>query len=191
MGWLNRLLTGRYRHRQFSHAEGRVLDVACGAGTNFQYLPERTEIVGIDISDPLVERAQSELDRLNRDGTVERMDAQDLNFADNSFDTVISSFSTCTFPDPVAALEEMARVCRPNGRILLLEHGRSDNSFLARYQEWRAEAHYERSGCRLTQNPLAVVRQAGLSVDEAESAQLGRITWIVCERPDPSHLTTA
>ncbi|GAB7009577.1 class I SAM-dependent methyltransferase [Halorubrum trueperi] len=183
-GWLNRLFTGRYRHRQFSRAEGEVLDVACGTGSNFRYLPESTGLVAIDISEPLVERARSELDALDRDGTVNRMDAQDLEFEDDSFDTVISSFSTCTFPDPVAALREMARVCRPDGQILLLEHGRSDNRLVARYQEWRADSHYEKSGCRLTQEPLAVVRRAGLTVDEAESAQFGRITRIVCERPD-------
>lgn len=180
-GWLNRLLTGRYRRRQFSHADGRVLDVACGTGENFRYLPESTEIVGIDISEPLLERARSELETLERDGTVTRMNAQDLQFEDESFDTVISSLSTCTFPDPGAALREMARVCRPDGRILLLEHGRSDNGLIARYQEWRADAHYEKSGCRATQEPLSVVRRAGLSVDEVETAQLGRITRIACD----------
>ncbi|WP_066418536.1 class I SAM-dependent methyltransferase [Halorubrum aethiopicum] len=181
LGWVNRLLTGRYRRRQFSHAEGRVLDVACGTGENFRYLPESTEIVGVDISEPLLERAGSELETLEREGTVTRMDAQDLEFEDDGFDTVISSFSTCTFPDPDAALREMARVCRPDGQILLLEHGRSDNGLVARYQEWRADAHYETSGCRVTQEPLSVVRRAGLSVDEAETAQLGRITRIVCD----------
>lgn len=184
LGWLNRLLTGRYRRRQFTQAEGRVLDVACGAGANFQYLPESAEIVGIDISEPLLERAKSELDTLGRDGTVKQMDAQDLEFADDSFDTVISSFSTCTFPNRVDALQEMARVCRSDGQILLLEHGRSDNRFIARYQEWRADAHYEKSGCRVTQEPLSVVREAGLSVDKSKSAQFGRITRIVCECPD-------
>lgn len=184
LGWLDRLITGRYRHRQFAQAEGRVLDVACGAGANFRYLPKSADIAGIDVSEPLLEQARAELDSLGRDGTVTQMDAQALEFEDDSFDTVISSFSTCTFPDPVAAFREMARVCRPDGRILLLEHGRSDNALIARYQAWRAEAHYQKSGCRLTQEPLDVVRRAGLPVDDAETAQFGRITRIVCERPD-------
>jgi len=59
------------------------------------------------------------------------MDAQALEFPDDSFDTVISSFSTCTFPDPIAALHEMERVCTPDGEILLLEHRRSDAAPLA------------------------------------------------------------
>lgn len=187
LGWLDHLLTGRYRRRQFARAEGRVLDVACGPGTNFRYLPDSTELVGIDISEPLVEQARAELEALERDGTVERMDAQALAFEDDSFDTVLSSFSTCTFPDQTAALREMARVCRPDGQILLLEHGRSDNPLLARFQEWRADAHYEKSGCRLTQEPLAVVRQTGLPVTGVETAQFGRITRIVCEPLDGDH----
>lgn len=180
LGWLNRLMTGRYRRHQFSQAEGRVLDVACGAGTNFRYLPESSEVVGIDISEPLLEQARAELDSFDVDGTVTQMDAQDLEFADDCFDTVISSFSTCTFPNRVTALREMARVCRPDGQILLLEHGRSDNTLIERYQHWRADAHYEKSGCRLTQEPLTIARRAGLSIDESNTAQFGRIKRIVC-----------
>lgn len=116
LGWLDNLFTGRYRRRQFTHAEGRVLDVACGPGTNFRHLPDSTKIVGIDISEPLVEQARAELDHLERDGTVDRLDAQALALDDGSFDSVLSSFSACTFPDQAAVLREMAQVCRPDRR---------------------------------------------------------------------------
>ena len=189
LGWLDQLVTGRYRRQQFGRATGRILDVACGPGANFRYLPDSTDVVGIDISEGLLELARAELDALERDGRVTQMDAQDLEFDANSFETVISSFSTCTFPEPVAALEEMARVCRPDGEILLLEHGQSDNAAIARFQEWRAEAHYEKSGCRLTHDPLEVVHKAGLSVTKAETAQFGRISRIVCEPPAGTNRT--
>lgn len=176
--WLDRLFTGRYRRQQFASAEGRVLDVACGTGTNFRYLPDSVDLVGIDISQEMLAKARNELDRLDRDETLKQMDAQALEFEDDSFDTVISSLSTCTFPDPVAALREMERVCSPDGRILLVEHGRSDVELIARYQEWRSEAKYEKAGCRATQEPLKIVQRAGLSVDEADTGQFGRITTI-------------
>lgn len=181
LDWLDRLITGRYRREQFSRARGRVLDVACGTGTNFRYLPESVDLVGIDISEEMLAEARDELDRLDREGRVARMDAQALEFDDDSFETVVSSFSTCTFPDPTAALQEMERVCAPGGRILLVEHGRSDVDLVARYQEWRADAHYQKAGCRVTQEPLEVVRRAGLSIDESETGQFGRITSIVSE----------
>jgi methyltransferase OMS1 len=56
------------------------------------------------------------------------------SFASSSFDSVVDSFSLCVIPDPLAALKEMARVVRPGGRVLLLEHARSDNPLLGLYQ---------------------------------------------------------
>jgi ubiquinone/menaquinone biosynthesis C-methylase UbiE len=175
---LDRLFAGRYRHGQFSNAEGRILDVACGTGRNFRYLPESSNVVGIDISTDLLTHARDEHDRLGLDGGVRRMDAQALDFPVDSFDTVISSFSTCTFPDPIAALHEMERVCTPNGEILLLEHRRSDAAPLAWLQDWRAESHYEKNGCRLNHEPLETVEQAGLPVENASAAFFGLVITI-------------
>ncbi|WP_092894076.1 class I SAM-dependent methyltransferase [Halopelagius inordinatus] len=175
---LDRLFAGRYRRRQFGCANGRVLDVACGTGRNFRYLPPSSEVVGIDVSDEMLAHARSELNRLELDGTVHRMDAQALDFPDDSFDAVVSSFSTCTFPDPTAALHEMERVCTPDGEILLLEHRRSDVAPLAWLQDRRAASHYERNGCRLNHDPLTTVERAGLAVEDASTAFFGLVTTI-------------
>ncbi|SDR29907.1 Methyltransferase domain-containing protein [Natronobacterium texcoconense] len=178
LDWLDRRLTGRYRRELFGDASGQVLDVACGTGVNFPYLPSDVEVVGIDISPEMLARAQDRLEGLAVDGTVRRMDAQNLAFDDDSFDTVISSLSTCTFPEPVAALEEMDRVCKPGGQILLFEHGRSDVGPLARFQDWYADAHYATAGCRWNQEPLELVLQSGLSIREAETRALGIVTLV-------------
>ncbi|MFC6976570.1 class I SAM-dependent methyltransferase [Halomicroarcula sp. GCM10025709] len=175
---LDQFFAGRYRRRQFTHARGRVLDVACGTGRNFRSLTSASEVVGIDISEEMLVHARNELGRLDLEGTVQQMDAQALDFPDDSFDTVISSFSTCTFPDPIAALHEMDRVCTPDGEILLLEHRRSDAAPLARFQDWRAESHYEKTGCRLTHDPLSTVEQAGLPVEDVSTAFFGLVTTI-------------
>jgi ubiquinone/menaquinone biosynthesis C-methylase UbiE len=177
-GWTNRLFTGPLRKRAFGDASGRVLDVACGTGTNFRYLPPTAQLVGVDLSADMVAAARAELDELRRGGTVYRMDAGDLQFPDDSFDTVVSALSTCTFPDPVAALSEMARVCRPDGRVLLLEHGRSDVELVGRYQDWRADAHYAQHGCRWTQDPLEHFAETDLTVVEHEVSFLGMVTII-------------
>ena len=181
--WVDRLITGRFRWRQFGDARGRVLDVACGTGTNFPYLPTSVDLVGIDISPEMLANAREELDRLALDGSLYRMDAGALEFPDDSFDTVISAFSTCTFPDPVEALREMRRVCKPGGRILLLEHGRSDVEILSRFLDWRAEAHYEKHGCRWNQEPVELVRDAGIPITRTRDAVFGVITSIEA-RPD-------
>ena len=176
----NRLFTGRARSRLFGRAEGRVLDVACGVGTNRRYLPDDATYVGVDLSPDMLREAR---DLLDEDGGAEtvglcEMDAEGLAIRDDAVDTVVSALSTCTFPDPVAALDEMARVCRPGGRVLLLEHGRSSVGPVARFQEWRAEAHYRKHACRWTQEPLAAVSQSSLSVTHSRTAWLGVLTAI-------------
>jgi len=173
---IDRAITGRHRRHRFGDVEGEVLDVACGTGTNFRYLPETVELVGIDISPEMLAKAEATLADLGRDGTLREMDAQDLDFPDDSFDAVISALSTCTFPEPVAALREMDRVCKPEGTIRLVEHGRSDVGPIARFQEWRADAHYEQMGCRWTQEPRDVVEAAGLSIEETSTGLFGTIT---------------
>jgi len=174
--WLDRLVIGRHRRHRFGDVDRRVLDVACGTGTNFRYLPETVELVGVDISPEMLTQAEATLADLGRDGTLREMDAQDLAFPDDSFDTVISALSTCTFPDPIAALREMDRVCKPEGTIRLVEHGRSDVGPIAKYQEWRADAHYAKTGCRWTQEPRELVSQAGLTVRDTSTGLFGTIT---------------
>ncbi|GAA0671939.1 class I SAM-dependent methyltransferase [Natronoarchaeum mannanilyticum] len=181
LDWLDRLVTGRYREPLFSQASGRVLDVACGTGVNFPYLPPDVDLVGIDVSPEMLAGARQQLDGLDLDGELHEMDAQALAFEADSFDTVISSLSTCTFPDPVAALREMDRVCKPSGQILLLEHGRSDVEPIGRLQDWRADAHYESMGCRLTQEPLDHVAAAGLDVRDVRTALFGIVTAVEAE----------
>lgn len=176
--WADRLFSGRYRRRQFGDARGRVLDVACGTGTNFPYLPESVELVGVDVSEAMVRNARDELEGLPVEGSVQQMDAQSLAFPDDSFDTVISALSTCTFPDPIAALREMSRVCKPDGRILLLEHGRSGIGPIDRFLDWRADAHYRKRGCRWNQEPVELVREAGLPVVSARSDFFGMLTSV-------------
>jgi len=174
--WIDRLLIGRHRHYRFSDVEGRVLDVACGTGTNFRYLPDNIELVGIDISPEMLANAEEQLADLERDGTLLEMDAQDLAFPDDGFDAVISALSTCTFPNPIAALREMERVCKPGGTIRLVEHGRSDVAPIARFQEWRSDAHYAKTGCRWTQEPSEVVAEAGLEVRDTSTGLFGTVT---------------
>lgn len=173
---LERFVTGPARTRLFGDARGRVLDVACGTGTNYAYLPGSCSYVGVDLSRAMLDRAAT---RLPEGTSLVEMNAECLGFADDSVDTVISSLSTCTFPDPDAALAEMARVCRPGGRIRLLEHGRSTAGPVARLQRWYAPTHYDHVGCRLVQEPVEVVRGAGLEVESVSTGVLGMLTAMV------------
>ncbi len=167
---LRRWLAGR--------ARGRVLDVACGTGAFLRHLRGATDVVAVDLSPGMLARARNRAAGLDLPVGTAVMDAEHLGLPDDSVDTVVSSLSTCTFPDPLAALREMARVLRPGGEILLLEHGRSRVPWLARWQDQNAAAHYQRVGCRWNQDPGRLAREAGLDVLESRTAFFGIVTGL-------------
>jgi ubiquinone/menaquinone biosynthesis C-methylase UbiE len=163
------LLLHSLRRRLYRQARGRVLDVAAGTGRNLRHFPPPCRVVAVDLSRAMLDIAR----RRRRCLAMTVMDSESLAFADGSFDTVACSLATCTFPDPVAALREMRRVCRPDGRVLLLEHGRSAVDAIARFQDATAEWHAARLECRWNRDPLDFVRRAGLTVIRSRRVFLG------------------
>lgn len=164
----------RQRKQLMSMAHGKILDVACGTGLNFPIFPATSEITAIDLSPRMLEIAQQKANALHLNILGKVMDVQRLEFPDGSFDTVTSTLSTCTFPDPVQALREMKRVCRTGGLILLLEHGHSTMPWLANYQDRHVLPHYQQhAGCRWNQDPLDLVRAAGLKILNSKRFGLG------------------
>ncbi|MFQ5852614.1 MAG: class I SAM-dependent methyltransferase [Candidatus Binatia bacterium] len=134
----------KLRRRLLEKASGKVLEVAAGSGKNFPHYPRSCQLTAVDLSPAMLAIARKRAEKLGLNVDFEIMDAERLNFADRSFDTVANSLSLCTYPEPLMALQEMARVCRPDGRLLLLEHGRSDTGWLGRWQDKRADRHAEK-----------------------------------------------
>jgi ubiquinone/menaquinone biosynthesis C-methylase UbiE len=118
----------------------------------------------MDVSREMLNIARQRAAKLSMDVSFSLADAAALPFSDRSFDTLVSSLTTCTFPNPVAALQEMARVCKLAGRILLLEHGRSNREWLGRWQDSREDSFAKQLGCHWNREPLGLVRQAGLKL---------------------------
>jgi ubiquinone/menaquinone biosynthesis C-methylase UbiE len=164
------LIFRRLRSRLLESATGPVLEVAAGTGANLAYYPAGLDLITIDLSPGMLSKARR---RGARKPVV--MDAARLAFRDGCFETVVSTLGTCTFPDPVNALQEMRRVCRPGGRILLLEHGRSDLPKIAAWQDRRAASHARHLGCWWNREPLENVRKAGLRPIAASRRLLGMV----------------
>lgn len=173
--WTREVLIGTRGRRKklFSKARGNVLDVACGYGMNFPHLINATHITGVDFSPVMLVMARDLARRLGITVDLREGDAEALDFPDDSFDTVTSALSTCSFLDPIAALREMRRVCRPDGRILLVEHGRSQWEWLGRYQDRKVAQMIARAGCHWNQEPQTLVQEAGMSILSAERSLLG------------------
>lgn len=150
------------RRRLLGQARGRVLEIGAGTGLNLAHYPdELEELVLSEPVEPMARRLESRLQRSGVRGSVLRAGAEALPLATDSVDTVVSTLVLCTVPDPEAALEEIRRVLRPDGRLLFVEHVRSDSKRLSRWQErlagpWEAFA----SGCRCDQDTLGLIEQA-------------------------------
>jgi ubiquinone/menaquinone biosynthesis C-methylase UbiE len=164
---------GRMRRDLFSLATGNVLDVGCGYGSNFEYLINATHITGIDVSPVMLDMAREHAHRLNIKVDLRQGDVEHLDFPDHTFDTVISALATCSYLNPIAALREMKRVCKPEGRILLLEHGRSSWELIGRFQDWGVAGSIEHGGCRVNQEPQQIVEAAGLKITSAQRSVIG------------------
>jgi ubiquinone/menaquinone biosynthesis C-methylase UbiE len=163
----------RLRRRLIKRASGKVLEIAVGTGKNLKFYPSDCRIIALDLSNEMLNVARKRSATLSTDVSFLLGDAETLPFANNSFDTVVSSLSTCTFPNPIAALREMRRVCKAEGKILLLEHGRSDREWLGRFQDRTADRLAEQLGCHWNRESLELVRKAGLKVVEAQRVFLG------------------
>ncbi|MFO7865389.1 MAG: methyltransferase domain-containing protein [Candidatus Aminicenantes bacterium] len=116
-----------HRERMLQDASGKVLEVGAGTGKNFEYYPEGVEVTAIDFSPAMVRIAREKAEKLPNIKEVLEMDAESMSFADNTFDTVVTSCVFCSAPHPVKGLKEIRRVCKNGGRILMLEHVKSKN----------------------------------------------------------------
>lgn len=110
----------------------RVLEVGVGTGLSLPYYPAHCEIVGIDISSAMLEKAEARSRELGLRGTsFQRMEAEKMTFPDASFDRVVASYVMSAVPDPLRVAKELWRVCKPGGTIILLNHFRSRNPVIA------------------------------------------------------------
>ncbi|WGS21093.1 MULTISPECIES: class I SAM-dependent methyltransferase [unclassified Bradyrhizobium] len=116
---------GSEKRKLLSKARGKTLHVAAGTGNDFKFLPPRADIVSIDISPKMLERAK--LKAASYEGSIELREADvcNLDYPEATFDTVVTVFTFCSVPKPIAGLRELYRVLKPGGQILMLEHVRS------------------------------------------------------------------
>jgi phosphatidylethanolamine/phosphatidyl-N-methylethanolamine N-methyltransferase len=121
-----------WRKLMWSKVEGsKILEIGVGTGKNFPYYPAAREIIAIDFSEKMLQRARARAGRDMVRVILRQMDVQNLEFDDNSFDTVAASFVFCSVPDAIHGLKEVKRVIRQGGKVVLLEHVLSDNPVVA------------------------------------------------------------
>ncbi|KAI9104699.1 S-adenosyl-L-methionine-dependent methyltransferase [Phlyctochytrium arcticum] len=186
--WLMRL--GTRRKQLVERAKGDVLEVSAGTGRNIEYYGQNTAIKTItlsDVSEPMLHKAwvryTSYANAKHRlpEASFKIMDVQKLPIPDHKFDTVIDTFGLCSCSDPVKALNEMGRTCKPDGKILLLQHGRGYLAWLNDALDKTANDHAEKWGCWWNRDIDSMVEAAGLEIVESRRYHFGTTVWIVAK----------
>jgi len=166
-----------------ARVEGRVLEVAIGTGRNLEHYPPEVTVTGVELSPAMLAIARQHATDLGREVDLHEGDAQTLPFQADSFDTVVSTLSLCTIPDPASAIAEMKRVLRPGGRLLLLDHVGSTWPPIFAVQ-WLLERFTIRSaGEHMTRRQLPVVEAAGFTIEEAERLKAGTVERVAARKP--------
>ena len=140
-------------------------------------------LTGIDLSPAMLDRARARASSLGRSIDLRVADAQRLPFADASFDTVTATLTLCSVPDDATAVAEMARVLRPGGRLLLLEHVASPHPIVRAVQRLLDPLFAHLAADHLLRRPETAVRNAGLAIDELARSKAGLVARIRAHRP--------
>jgi ubiquinone/menaquinone biosynthesis C-methylase UbiE len=168
------------RARLIAQARGEVLEIGAGTGANLRHYRDVTRVVVSEPDPAMRRRLTRHLASVTVPVEVSDAPAEHLGFPDGSFDTVVSTLVLCSVADPEAALAEMRRVLRPDGRLLVLEHVRGEGR-RARWQDrvtpiWRRVG----AGCHPNRDTQAAIVRAGFHVSQVERFSPPRVPAIIC-----------
>jgi ubiquinone/menaquinone biosynthesis C-methylase UbiE len=121
---------GKYKRELFGKATGRVLLVAAGTGGDFSSFPDGLNVTAVDFSQAMLDKAKEKAAKYNGVASLVRGDVQQLGFRDGTFDTIVTSCTFCSVPNPAGGLAELRRVLKWDGRLLMFEHVRAGNPAL-------------------------------------------------------------
>lgn len=160
------LIYKQWRKQIWSSVTGdRVLEIGVGTGKNLPYYPTDTTMIAVDLSSRMLRQAHPKTNSHNNQVGLSQMDGQVLGLQSSSFDIVVTTFVFCSIPQPAQALEEIQRVLKPDGRIILLEHMRSKYELLGKVMDVFDPLVYRFTGPHINRETVKNVCDAGFEID--------------------------
>jgi ubiquinone/menaquinone biosynthesis C-methylase UbiE len=180
-----RLFLGPARQWATARARGEVLELAVGTGLSFPHYPQSARVLGVDLSEEMLNEARSRISGLglNDRVRVQLGDVQALDVPGNGFDTVVSTYTFCTIPDPAAAAHEAFRVLRPGGQFLLVEHGPSANPVAHAVQRMLDPLFVRLQADHIVRDPIPYLQDAGFQVEEVHRTRAGIFFRVAASKP--------
>ena len=165
------------------HASGRILEVGAGTGLNLGFYPTGAEITACDLSGVMLRKARERAREMPLRITFHEADLCSLPFRGGLFDTTVETFVLCSLQDPVPCLREMARVTRPGGRILLLDHVRIDRPVIGPLMDLVNRLTVRFAAEHITHRTEALARAAGLEIEESRRYGCMGVIQFLVARP--------
>jgi len=159
----------KIRMKLVQNLEGRVLEIGSGTGINFAYYEKAKKVDAVEPNLLMNARASKRIKNASVPIELYEASAENLPFADNTFDTVVATLVFCTIPDPIKALKEIQRVSKENAKLLFFEHIRMEQPLLAKAQDiltptWSRFC----DGCQLNRETLLLIKQSGIAIKDVE-----------------------
>jgi ubiquinone/menaquinone biosynthesis C-methylase UbiE len=156
----------------------RALEVGVGTGKNLSYYPQNVKVTAIDLSPRMLEKARKKASDLGLAVDFREMDVQHLTFPDHAFDTIFATFVFCSVPDPVLGLQELKRICKPDGKLMLLEHMRPGNPILGFLFDMFNPMVVRMMGANINRRTMENIRRAGWRIQVEEHLSSDMVRWI-------------
>lgn len=164
----------KWRKRLLKDANGKTLEIGIGTGKSLSDYPKGVSITGIDSSENMLKYARKRANGYNHIDELLIMDAEDLRFPDNTFDTVVSSCVFCSINNPVKALKEIKRVCKSTGTVYLLEHVRSNKKVIGKIMDILNPISFKLYGDNINRRTYDNLIKAGF---EASQIEVEKVWW--------------
>jgi len=176
---MDKMIKDEWREKAMGNLEGEVLEVGVGTGANLKLYPRGVRLTAIDFSPGMLKYAREKSQELDFPVKLLEMDAQALDFADNTFDYVVATCVYCSVPDPVKGLMEMRRVVKPNGKVILLEHMRSDNPIVGTIMDILNPIGLTIIGANINRRTIDNIHKAGFIIEEEEKLMTNIVRRLV------------